>query len=521
LRKVGCHVNNPETVVDLFRHQVALRPDAMAVVEARIDRYHDGLTYAQLDAWSEAMALQLIATGVGPGDRIAVYVPRSVELVVVFLAALKAGAGYVPIDDASPSRRIEEIISDADPTVIVCDPAFEQRLSGLGRPVWNTAALADAAGSPARTPRLPRVRPSDIAYLMYTSGSSGRPKAVATEHRNIVNLVRRPNYVELAPDDRVLQLAPAAFDASTFELWGALLNGALLVLAPPGPAAPDEISELLRSENITVLWLTAALFHLQIDTDPSALSGLRFLLAGGDVLFVSHVRQLMELAPGCVLVNGYGPTETTTFACCHRITFADTRASSVPIGKPVQNVDLRVVGGDGRELPDGEPGELWIGGRGVPRGYWRRQELTERSFVSVSFEHSEPGRYYRTGDSVLRRPDGVFEFLGRMDRQVKLHGHRIEPGEVENALTGHPQVKAAAVSLRPDTFGGPRLVAWVVPAGGGVDRRSVRTFLAELLPDYMVPTVFVMVDALPTTVNGKIDRRALPDPDWSSRSLYL
>lgn len=512
------------SVVGMFRRQVARRPEAPAVTapgDARSGDDASELTYARLDAWSDAVAARLAASGTRPGDRVAVRLPRSTALPAALLGVLKAGAAYVPLDEAAPDRRVADVIADAEPAAVVCGRADLDGFAAFDIPLVLVppapAGRAAAGGRPA--PDLPEPAPTDLAYLMYTSGSTGRPKAVMVEHRNIVNLVDRPNFVDLGPRDRVLHLAPAAFDAATFEIWGALLGGARLVLAPPGPAAPQELGALLRGAGVTVLWLTAALFHRQIDVDPLALAQVRTVLAGGDVLSAGHVRRLLEAVPSLTVVNGYGPTETTTFACCHRVDPAELGAS-VPIGSPVQNVRLLVVDEAGRPVPDGAPGELWIGGAGVARGYWRRPEATASAFVTESFDGGPAQRFYRSGDRVLRCPDGRFAFLGRLDDQFKLRGYRIEPGEVENALAEHPGVRIAAVGVRTAARGGRRLVAWVVPAGDALDRPELRAHLKARLPDYMVPAAYVAVEELPVTANGKVDRRALPDPDWSSRAIY-
>lgn len=517
-----------KSVIALLREQAALAPGKVAVSTAGVvplaGSAPQQLSYAELDARSDTLARRLVRGGICPGDRVAVRVRRSPALVVTLLAVLKAGAAYVPLDDSAPDHRIAEILADAEAAAVCCDRQLEPATTGFGLPVFVTDPLTDPLTAPGKVPRpaarLPRVAPSDIAYLMYTSGSTGRPKAVVVEHRNITNLVEHPNYVELSSSDRILQAAPAAFDASTFEIWGALLNGAQLAVAPPGPVDPVLLSRLVHEAGITVLWLTAALFHLQVDTDPAAFGSVRTLLAGGDVLSVSHVHRFRAAAPACQLVNGYGPTETTTFACCHQVTATPESGDPVPIGRPVQGADLRVTDASGTEVADGKPGELWIGGAGVARGYWRRPELTEKAFTVASFGGCAAQRYYHTGDQVLRRSDGVFEFLGRLDAQVKLRGYRIEPAEVETVLTEYSQVRQAAVAVRRGAQGDQRLVAWVVREGGALNRTGLRAYLASRLPAYMVPVAYVAVDRLPVTANGKLDRDALSDPIWSSRDIY-
>jgi non-ribosomal peptide synthetase component F len=438
---------------ELFSVRAALTPGAVALQEGQAC-----LTYAELDEWSTRQAKEL---DLCPGDRVVVCQERSIELVVRLLAILKAGGAYVPVDPGEPATRRQELTAQVMP------------------------------GEP----------PPDLACLMFTSGSTGRPKAVMVSHSSIANLVTRPSFVRLGPADRMLQLAPVAFDAATFEIWGALLNGARLVLAPPGPAVLVRLADVLHDNEISMLWLTAALFHRQIDMNPAAFAGLSTILAGGDVLSPEHVRKLRQALPGLRIVNGYGPTETTTFACCHTVSAGEALDGCVPIGRPIQNVTIDLV-----------EGEMWIGGAGVAQGYWNAPELTAERFV---------GGRYRTGDLASRRPDGTLEFRGRIDNQIKLRGYRIEPAEIETALQSHPEVDQAAVAARDNHHGERRLVAWIVPAADEPNRRELKAYLKQRLPEYMVPSVVVCIPALPVTANGKIDRGALPEPEWRRRDLYV
>jgi amino acid adenylation domain-containing protein len=474
-------------VPDRFHEWVVRTPDAVAVASTGLV-----LTYAELDAWSGRIAATLVGRGVRAGDRVAVHLPRSAELVATLLGILKARAAYVPVDPDEPPLRTERALADAAVSaVVVAD---------------RTQAQADCVSEPV--PR-PAGAGSDLAYLMFTSGSTGEPKAVMVEHRNIINLVTEASYVSITPDDRTLLLAPAAFDAATFELWAALLNGASVAIAPPGPMTATEITKLVHDGGVTILWLTAALFHRQIDEDVTAFQPLRTVLSGGDVLSPPHVRRLLEAFPRCRVVNGYGPTECTTFTTCHPVAPDDLDRPALPIGRPVQNVAVHVLDEAGSPVPPGEAGELHIGGTGVSRGYWRRPGLTAERFVPDPYGRAG-ARLYRSGDLVRQRPDGTVEFLGRCDSQVKLRGHRIEPGEVESILVSHPDVDRAAVILDRDHEGGPRLVGYVVPAARRqLSLRSLRRYLRERLPDYMVPAGLVPLDDLPVTVNGKVDRRAL------------
>jgi amino acid adenylation domain-containing protein len=496
-------------VSEAFRRRVRANPDAVAVTETNGSK---AITYGELDRWSDRIAARLVATGVRRGDRVAVCLPRSASVPAALLGVLKAGAAYVPIDADEPEGRLAAVLADADAAAAVTTLTSAFATSGL--------PVVDPVDAPAPRADLPTVDGPDLAYLMYTSGSTGQPKAVMVEHRNVTNLVTQPNYVTLGPSDRVLHLAPVTFDAATFEIWGALLNGAHLVVAPPAQVTAAELSRLLGDHGVTVLWLTAALFHRQIDADVTAFAGLRTALAGGDVLSVTHVDKLRAALPDLRIVNGYGPTETTTFACCHRIGATEDLGNAVPIGRPLQNASVHVVDERGRPVPAGTPGELWIGGAGVARGYWRRPDLTAARFVTGTWPGAS-GRYYRSGDRARLRPDGVVEFLGRLDDQFKLRGFRIEPGEVENTLTRHPHVSGAAVGVRDHPQGERKLVAWIVPTGAGLDRRAIRAFLRQRLPDYMIPAAFVAVEALPITANGKVDRTSLQTPDWTSRSIYI
>jgi amino acid adenylation domain-containing protein len=502
---------------EIFAARAASTPSAVAVESAELV-----LTCRELDTWADDIAARLVSEGVHPGDRVAVCLHRSAALVASMLGVLKAGATYVPVEPGEPGPRLAEMLTDADVALVVCDRDTEDALRPL--PAKVTEVGDPTTRRPSGAPRVDVAGgPDDLAYLMYTSGSTGRPKAVMVEHRNVANLVTRPTYVSLGPDDRVLQLASVAFDAATFEIWGALLGGARLVLAPPGALTAKEVGDVVRRWGVTVLWLTAALFHRQVDEDVEAFRGVRTVLAGGDVLSVTHVRRLMAAVPECEIVNGYGPTEATTFTCCYRVTPGERLGHAVPIGRPIQNVVVHILDPDdpgGREVAAGEAGELCIGGAGVARGYWRRPALTAQAFVPHPL--TPGGRLYRSGDLARRRADGVVEFLGRIDHQIKLRGYRIEPGEVETVLTDHPQVMRAAVVARDNHLGDRRLVAYVVLApGAALDRRSIRDHVRSRLPSYMVPALLLPLPELPVTVNGKVDRTALPAPDWRRKDSYV
>ena len=374
---------------------------------------------------------------------------------------------------------------------------------------------ADSSGI-EREPATPPSSDADatsLAYVMYTSGSTGTPKGVAAVHRGVVRLVANPTYVRLGPDETLLSFAPLTFDASTLELWGALCTGGRLVIFPGHAPSLEELGDVIAAQGVTTLWLTAALFHQFVDGHLEGLRPLRQLLAGGDVLSVPHVRRVLEAVPGCTLINGYGPTENTTFTCCHPMREAATLGATVPIGRPIGNSTVYILDEWMEPVPWGVPGRLYTGGDGLARGYLGRPDLTAERFRPDPFDNAPDARIYDTGDLARWRADGTVEFLGRADTQLKIRGFRIEPGEVEAALLAEPGVREAVVVGREAERGSKRLIAYVVPTPGArIEGTALRLRLAERLPDYLVPSLVVPLDALPLTASGKVDRRALPDP---------
>jgi aspartate racemase len=499
------------TVHALVAEQAAASPEAVAVVAG--DR---ALTYGELDRRADQLARHLRARGVGPEVPVAIAVERSPEMVVGLLGILRAGGAYVPLDPADPRERLAFLLADTGAPVVLTLARLRERLPA-GAPGTRVICLdADwpAIAQEAGPPPEDRATPDTLAYVTYTSGSTGRPKGVCVPHRGIVRLVRNADYARLDPGEVCLQLAPLAFDASTFEIWGSLLNGARLVLHPAEPPSPAGLARVVRRHGVTTLWLTAALFHEVVDGAPGGLPPVRQLLAGGDVLSPRHVGRVLREWPGVRLVNGYGPTENTTFTCCHTVTAADLERPSVPIGRPIANTRVYVLDRHGEPVPVGVPGELHAAGDGLARGYLNCPDLTAERFVPDPWSGAPGARLYRTGDLVRWRPDGTLEFLGRTDAQVKVRGFRVEPGEVEAALGQHPAVREAVVTAREDRPGERRLVAYLVPREGPEAGPSgLRRFLAERLPAHMIPAAFVTLTALPLTPTGKVDRSALPAPE--------
>ena len=330
-----------------------------------------------------------------------------------------------------------------------------------------------------------RASADSLAYIMYTSGSTGTPKAVAIVHRGIVRLVKEASFASLTPDDVMLHAAPITFDASTFEIWGALLNGARLALVPVEKPSLAELGATLERAHVTVAWLTSGLFNQMVDDELERLSRVRQVLAGGDVLSVAHVQKFLRASAG-TLINGYGPTENTTFSCCYSMTGATPIESSVPIGRPISNSQAYVLDARLNPLPIGVPGELYVGGDGLARGYWNRPDLTDTRFVPNPFSDVAGARLYKTGDRVRYRLDGNLEFLGRVDHQVKIRGFRVELGEIEAVLARHAAVCEAVAVVREDSPGDKRLVAYV-STREAVDGSDLRRHVGQHLPDYMVP----------------------------------
>ena len=497
------------TVHALFAEQAALTPDAVAVVQGGRT-----FSYGELDRQANQLAHRLRGLGARPGSLVGFCLERSPELLVALLAILKAGGAYVSFDPAYPPARLAAMIEDARPVVMLTTTALKNRLPDAAVPqlCFDEPEFASvAAEDDSRAPDV-ETGPESLAYVCFTSGSTGRPKGVCVPHRGVVRLVRGTDYARFAPDEVFLQLAPVAFDASTFEIWGALLNGARLVLFPAHAPTLAELGETIRRHGVTTLWLSAGLFQQVVEERCDCLQGVRQLLAGGDVLSPPHVRRVLEQFPGCRLINGYGPTENTTFTCCHPVTEKAAGRRAIPIGRPIANTRVYVLDERMQPAPIGVPGELYTGGDGLALGYLGRPELTAEKFVPDPFGGGPAGRLYKTGDRVRWLADGAIDFIGRIDSQVKIRGFRVELDEIEHALGRHPGLRTCAVVAQPGENGDKRLAACLVAASSPSPAPAeLRRFLSGSLPDYMVPAEadFVFLDALPLDPNGKVDRRAL------------
>jgi amino acid adenylation domain-containing protein len=464
-------------------------------------------TYQQLRNDASALAASLIQGGVKPGDCVAISAQPGPEMIQGLVAILLAGGCCVPIDPAYPADRFAMLLDECGANLALvgngCEGAYPASWDGK---IHIIPAMGTASGN--TTLPAVSVTADQPAHLMFTSGSTGRPKGVLLPHRGTVRLVRNNDFIPISSEDVFLQAAPISFDASLLEIWGALLNGGRLVLLPNGPGL-EEIARAVKQSGVTTLWLTSGLFQLMIDEHVDSLKGLRYLLAGGDVLSPAHVKKALDALPNTRLVNGYGPTENTTFTNCHSITRADLDKPSIPIGKPVANTSVHLLDEQLRSVPIGIPGELCTGGDGLAIGYLNAPELTAEKFI----EHPSHGRLYRTGDLCRRAVDGTIEFLGRRDYQVKVRGFRIELGEIEAILAGHPQVRQCKAAVRGDSAETKRILAWVVPMDGAKPTTAeLATYLSERLPGFMQPDGIAVIDSFPLNANGKIHLAALADP---------
>jgi len=498
----------------LFEEQVEKTPQAIAAIDD-----DTSLSYAELNQRANRLAHHVRGLGAQTGDRVVVLIDRSIDLIVSELAILKCGAAYVPVDSAYPSERKAFMITDSEAKIVLSTEGMElPDLPNVTRVDVDKTALA---GNPAEDLNV-SLDGEAMAYLMYTSGSTGQPKGVMVPHRAIKRLVLANGYARFEAGDRVAFAANPAFDASTMEVWAPLLNGGrIVVIAQDVLLEPSIFGQTLKRHSVNILWLTVGLFNQYADTLSEEFANLRYLIVGGDVLDPRVITRVLRTKPPQHLINGYGPTETTTFAITHEITVVPENARSIPIGRPIANTRVYILDRAREPVPVGVTGELYIGGAGVARGYLNRPELTAERFLPDPFITEGEGRMYKTGDLGRWLEDGTVEFLGRNDFQVKIRGFRLELGEIEARLSEHPSVREAVVLAREDQPGNKRLVAYVTAIGSAEDRSAadgmdvepLRAHLSALLPEYMVPAAYVWLAKLPLTANGKLDRKALPAPN--------
>jgi len=515
----------------LFEEEAEKWPDKIAVgYENHLLSYHE------LNRQTQIVAVHLKNRGVKPGMPVGIMIGACLEMIVGVMAILKAGGGYLPIDPDYPEERKQYMLKDSGGVILLTRQEIEgvyspQALnnSPQGSPwfgIWNLEFGISPRGG-------------QLAYIIYTSGSTGKPKGVMVEHQNVVRLVKNTNFIQFRPGDRILQTGALEFDASTFEIWGALLNGLTLYLVPRDKLLDTvSLKNTVYRNHISIMWMTAPLFNQVVNSDVEIFSKLRNLLVGGDVLSPSHISRVRERFPQLNIINGYGPTENTTFST----TFLIDREykENIPIGKPIANSTAYIVDKNVHWQPIGIVGELWVGGDGVSRGYMNNPELTSEKFDHDLWDlqdyhdrnyrsyrsyqsHISNLSYYKTGDLARWLPDGNIEFLGRIDHQVKIRGFRVELEEIENQLLTHGKVKEAIVLVRKDN-NDKYLCAYIVAKPGETNpivQSQLREYLSDRLPDYMVPSYFTQLDGIPLNSNGKVDRKALPEPEMKTGENYI
>ncbi|MBK7620032.1 MAG: amino acid adenylation domain-containing protein [Flavobacteriales bacterium] len=511
----------PHDAVDaLFDRMCDRYPDHVA-----IELGSQRVTYAELRKLVDPLAAELVRCGLEHGEPVGLCFDKAIASQTAMLAILKAGGCYVPFDLSYPEERIRYMLDDAKPRFMLTHEHLLPQLPGCE----DRAILLDplgAAASGSFTGSAAPVRKHDTnspAYILYTSGSTGNPKGVVVPHRGVVRLVRDQNYMQFSSDLVFLQMGNLCFDASTFEIWGALLNGARLVIQPQQKPTLSEIATVLRNHKVTSVLFPTGLFNMLVDEQLDALSGLKHLVTGGDVMSPIHARKALKALGTGVIVNAYGPTENSVIVTCHAVDDESQLSSTVPIGKPISNTEAYILDEAMRPVPIGATGELYAGGDGVALGYWQRPEMTNEKFIPDPFSGRPNAKLYRTGDLARWRSDGTIEFIGRADTQVKLRGFRIELGEIETAMDGIRSVKDRIVLCREDRPGDKQLVTYLVASDPRKPQEEfieeIRAHLQRTLPPHMVPAAYVVLPEFPLNQSGKVDRKALPAPNVATPSL--
>ncbi len=493
---------NDKTIMELFVEQVNQTPDAPAVVFGQKQ-----LTYAELNEKADRLAHYLQTNHqVQYDDLVGIMLDRSEHMLVAILGVLKSGAGYVPVDTEFPKGRKSFILKDTAVKALITQTDYIFELEYYDGPVIALDVQLETMEAPA-TPVTALTGPNNLAYVMYTSGSTGTPKGVLVPHRAVVRLVKSANYVPFNNQNILLSTGAVSFDATSFEYWGMLLNGGCLVLCSKETLLDDaQLAQTIQQHKVNMMWFTAGWLNQLVDRSPSVFEGLQIVLAGGDKLSPEHITQLKTQYPHLTIVNGYGPTENTTFSLTHTV---QTVSDNIPIGKPISNSTVYILNAQQQLMPLGATGEICVGGDGLALGYLNQPELTAEKFVPNPLVPGE--RMYKTGDLGRWLPDGTVAFMGRRDEQVKVRGYRIELGEIETALQTHPAIEQAVVVALTNKQGEKEVVAYVV-SKETLNATALATYLGTSLPTYMVPAQFVQMESLPLNANGKVDKKALPDP---------
>ncbi|WGV25099.1 amino acid adenylation domain-containing protein [Halotia branconii] len=506
---------NYQCINVLFESQVEKTPNNIAVVYKE-----QSLTYQELNHRANQLAHYLKSLGVKPEVRVGICVERSLEMVIGILAILKAGGAYVPLDPAYPAERLAFMLEDTQTLILLTQTHLQNRLPLNNQTVVNLDQNWEVITQYQEDNLSIDVTPENLAYIIYTSGSTGTPKGTEVTHRSILGFMFGVDYIQLDANQIWLQHSSISWDGLTLEMWTPLLYGGRCVLYPDKIPTPEGLSQIIQEQRVNILWLTSAFFNLIIDQIPQSLLCVKQLLIGGESLSINHVRRALELLPATQIINGYGPSECTVFICCYPIPQKlSENANSIPIGQPIGDRIAYILDENLHRVPVGVPGELYVGGASIARGYLNQRQLTQEKFIPNPFIAGDT--LYKTGDLVCRLNDGNLEFIGRIDTQVKIRGFRIELAEIEKSLIQHPHIQQVVAIAREDEPGKKLLTAYVVAKDNTLTSSNLRNFLKKKLPDYMIPAAFVVIFALPLTTNGKVNWRALPIPDITQRNLEV
>lgn len=505
-----------KTISQLFEIQSRLTPDTLAVTYGA-----KSLTYCELNQKSNQLAHYLQKKGLRPNTFAAICSSQELHLIIGILAILKTGAAYIPIDGSYPKKHIHYVLSDSNPTLLLASPHLGEQVKDdcneLNIPIiFFDDVMKNIEQEPIDSLKNIPITSENLAYVMYTSGTTGKPKGVMIPHRGISRLVKNTNYISVTAQDRIAQAASISFDAATFEIWGALLNGATLIAVPHATLLdPSKFALFLEKKEISILWLTSALFNQYAAHNPAIFRHLTYLLVGGEVLNKERIMSVLECAQGApkYLINGYGPTENTTFTTTYLISAEDKKLETIPIGKPIANTLIYVLDELLQPTPIGAIGELYAGGDGLALGYLNRPDLNTIKFIKNPFSDNDNCQLYKTGDMVRWMPDGSLEYLGRQDNQIKIRGFRVELEAIQTQLLHHPEVSQCCVRAEESPALMKVLVAYIV-CNHGVSDKELQDFLTHQLPAYMIPSFFIRLEKMPLTTNGKINYKKLPKPNF-------
>jgi len=504
-------------IAAIFEEQVNIRGDAIAARFGQIE-----ISYAELNTRANQLAHYLQDRGIQAEELVGICIEQSIEMLVGLLGILKAGAAYLPLDSSYPDDRLEMMLDDAQ-EILITQQHQASRFAAHGRKILCLDREWEVIAQRSNDNPTHQATGNSLAYVIYTSGSTGKPKGVEVEQRAISRLVINTDYVDIGIADRIGQASNASFDAATFEVWGALLNGASIFgISKETALSPENLEQVIKEQQVTTLFLTTALFNQIARQKPEAFAPLKNLLFGGEAVDTEAVRIVIDKGRPTRLLHVYGPTENTTFSTWYLINHITPEATIIPIGKAIANSNTYILDKQQQAVPIGVVGELYVGGEGLARGYLNRPELTAEKFIVNPYGKSASNRLYRTGDLVKYLADGNIEFIGRSDFQVKIRGFRIEIGEIESMISQYQDVRDVIIIAKDDQLGNKSLIAYVVPKlETDITPSQLRSFLKEKLPDYMIPAAFVIMDKLPLTPNGKVDKKALPLPEDQRSQLEV